>query len=272
MRKALFVTGASSGTGYAIAEKFAKNGYDVFITSRKEENAQKAAEKLSEKYGIHAKGYELHIRDENAVKSIFEDIDHQGCFVETLCLNAADLGFGKDPAIGMPFFELEIEEFQKVLETNLVWNFMIIRQAAIRMKKQHHGAIVFIGSNSALRPNLSRVAYITSKGGMNSMSRALAVDLGRYGIRSNVVMPGTIKTPRWEAMGDRQITNGEMVPLGDITDFEDIANAVYFLGRDDAKNITGTEIVIDGGMSCQLYPELLVTLKEEKRKNEQRGN
>lgn len=86
------------------------------------------------------------------------------------------------------------------------------------------------------------------------MSKALAVDLGEYGIRSNVVLPGTIKTERWVKMGSKQIVNGTLTPIGDISDFEDIANAAWFLGSDESKNITGAEIIVDGGMSCQLYP------------------
>jgi len=217
MKRAIFVTGVSIGNGgYAIAERFAKEGWDVFVTSRRSEQAEEAAGQLMKDYDIYAKGYQLLFRDEQAVKDVFEDIDKQGRFVETVCLNAADLGAGKDPAVGMKIFETDIEDFQKVIDTNVVWNFMIVRQAALRMSKEHKGAIVFIGSNTALRPNPNRVAYIASKGGINSMSRALAVDLGQYGIRSNVVMPGTIKTQRWVNMGNRQITNGEMVPLGSL--------------------------------------------------------
>lgn len=268
MNKAIFITGVSLGNGgYAIAERFAREGWDIFITSRKLERAQQAAEQLVKDYGIYAKGYQLWFRDEQAVKNVFEDIDQQGRFIETVCLYAADLGAGKDPAEGMKVFETDIEDFQKVIDTNVVWNFMIVRQAALRMRKEHRGAIVFIGSNSALRPNPNRVAYIASKGGINSMSRALAVDLGQYGIRSNVIMPGTIKTQRWVAMGNRQISNGAMVPLGDISDFEDIANAVWFLGTEASKNISGTELVIDGGMSTQIYPQLLNELKKEKMNN-----
>jgi NAD(P)-dependent dehydrogenase (short-subunit alcohol dehydrogenase family) len=85
------------------------------------------------------------------------------------------------------------------------------------------------------------------------MSRAFAVDLGKYGIRSNVVLPGTIKTDRWRRMGGEAI-GGSQAPLGDISDYEDIANAAYFLGSDQSKNVTGTEFAVDGGMSCQLLP------------------
>ena len=94
------------------------------------------------------------------------------------------------------------------------------------------------------------------------MAKALAVDLGPYGIRYNIVLPGTIKTERWIAMGDKQIVNGELTPIGDISDYEDIAQAAWYFGTDASKNVTGAELLVDGGMSCQLYP---VKLNEWKR-------
>ncbi len=268
MHNAVFVTGGTVGSGLAIASRFAREGYDVFITSRSGERAEAAADGISQKYGVFAKGYALDIRDEDRVKEIFNDIDAQERFVETVCLNSADMGFGKDPAKGMPMFECSIEEFQRVFETNLVWNFMIIRQAALRMKEHHKGAVVFISSNTAYRAIPNRIAYSTSKGGINAMSRALAVDLGPYGIRSNVVLPGTIKTQRWHEMGSKQIVNGTLTPIGDISDFEDIANAAWYLGSDESKNVTGTEITVDGGMSCQLYPQILNDLKRKAMEEE----
>lgn len=263
MKKAVFITGGTVGTGLATAQRFAKEGYDVFITSRNGERAAKAAEEVAKEYNVYAKGYALDIRDENRVKEIFADIDETDRFVETVVLNSADMGFGKDPAKGMPLFECLIEEFGRVFETNLVWNFMIIRQAALRMREHHKGAIVFISSNTAYRAIPNRVAYSTSKGGINAMSRALAVDLGQYGIRSNVVLPGTIKTERWVSMGKNRIVDGTLTPIGDISDFSDIANAAWYLGSDESKNVTGTEITVDGGMTCQLYPQLLNDLKRK---------
>ena len=268
MKKAVFVTGAHMGTGYAIAECFAKQGWDVFVTSRDGDKAQEAAKKLAETYGVFAKGYECDIRNEQQVIDIFNDIDATGRFVETIVLNAADMGFGKDPAKGLDFFTVDVEEFGRVFETNLVWNFMMIRQAAIRMREHHKGAIVFISSNTAYRAIPNRAAYCASKGGINAMSKAFAVDLGPYGIRSNVVLPGTIKTERWVSMGNKQIVNGSLTPIGDISDFEDIANAAFYLGTDLSKNVTGAEIHVDGGMSCQLYPQVLNELKRKAMEEE----
>jgi len=263
MIKTVFVTGSASGTGFTIAEKFAREGYAVVITSREEERAAEAAEKISSAFNVTAKGYALDIRNEDRVKAIFADMDKSGLFAETVVLNAADLGFGTDPAKGQDFFTVPVEEFGRVFETNLVWNFMIVRQAALRMREYGKGAVVFIGSNTAYRAIPNRAAYCASKGGMISLTKALAVDLGQYGIRCNIVLPGTIKTERWKAMGSKQIVNGELTPIGDISDYEDIADAVWYFGSDASKNVTGAELTVDGGMSCQLYPKKLNDLKRE---------
>lgn len=264
MNQSVFITGAQSGTGYGIAEHFAKQGWNVFISSRIGKDAEKSAKLLSDTYGIFAKGYECNIRNEQQVIDIFNDIDKTGNFVETVILNAANMGFNpKDPAAGQDFWTVSVEDFQEVFETNLVWNFTIIRQAAIRMRERGKGSVVFISSNTAHRAIPNRAAYSASKGGINALTKALAVDLGRYGIRCNVVLPGTIKTDRWVQMGNKQIVNGTLTPIGDISDFEDIANACWFFGTDMSKNITGTELIVDGGMSCQLYPQLLNELKRK---------
>ena len=269
MNKAVFITGAQTGTGYGIAEHFAKQGWDVFITSRRGAEAESAAAKLAQDYGVFAKGYECNIRNEQQVIDIFKDIDATDRFVETVILNAANMGFDpKDPAAGQDFWTVPVEDFQEVFETNLVWNFTIIRQAALRMRERGKGSVVFISSNTAYRAIPNRAAYSASKGGINALTRALAVDLGKYGIRCNVVLPGTIKTARWVEMGNRQIVNGTLTPIGDISDFEDLANACWFFGTDMSKNVTGTELVLDGGMSCQLYPQLLNELKRKAMEEE----
>lgn len=268
MRKAVFVTGAASGGGLAIAERFAREGWDFFITSRRGEDARQAAEALAARYGVFGKGYALNIGDEQQVIDVFRDIDSCGCLVETVVLNAADMGFGTDPAVGQDFFTVPVEEFARVFETNLVWNFTIVRQAALRMRGQKKGSIVFVSSNTAYRAIPNRAAYSASKGGINAMARAFAVDLGPYGIRSNVILPGTIKTERWVQMGKKQIVNGRLTPIGDISDFEDIANAAWYLGTDMSKNVTGTELTVDGGMTCQLYPRVLTEFIRREQREE----
>ncbi len=253
MNRSVFVTGATNGTGFAIAERFAKEGYDVFIGSRSAERSKEAAKKIKEKYGVFSKGYgycaEYTCEDE--VKAIFEDIRSIGYLLDTLVLNAANLG------IGQVSLEVDINEFMSVYSTNIGWNFLMAREAAKQMKEKGRGSIVFIGSNSALRVTENRCAYCSSKSAIIAMSKSLAVDLGKFGIRSNVVLPGMIKTDRWEKnLNNAKLCLANYTPIEDIAEFEDVANAAWYFGSDQSRNTTGTELVVDGGMLAQLTPNI----------------
>ncbi len=262
--KTVLITGANYGhTGFAIAERFAKEGWNIVLTCRKQETVDEAVAHLKEQYPVAVYGHILDLANKEDAEKLFAWMDEQGIFAETICLNAANLALGPDPSKGTPFFGITPEYIDEILQSNVVGNFRLAWLAAFRMRTHHKGAIVFISSNTVERPNANRVPYVTSKGGINGMSKSMAVDLGQYGIRSNVVMPGTIKTARWVNMGKKQISNGTMVPIGDISDFEDIANAAYYLGSDQSKNVTGTQIVVDGGMTAQLYPEILNRYRAE---------
>jgi NAD(P)-dependent dehydrogenase (short-subunit alcohol dehydrogenase family) len=251
MKKSVFVTGATNGTGFAIAERFAKEGYDVFIGSRSLENSVNAAKKIADKYGVFAKGYQTEIFNEDNVKAIFEDIRANGYLLDTLVLNAANLG------IGQVSLDVDIKDVVGVYNVNVFWNFLMAREAGKQMKEKGGGAIVFIGSNSAIRVTENRLAYCSSKSAILGMNKSLAVDWGKYGIRSNCVLPGMIKTDRWENnLNNAKYCLANYTPIEDIADFVDVANAAFFLGTDLSKNTTGTELVVDGGMLSQLTPNI----------------
>ena len=253
MKKSVLITGAHDGTGFAIACRFAAEGYAVFVGSRDPERAKEAAAKLQQTYGIFAKGYAYRtdVLDEQEVQGIFADIRNQGYLLDTLVLNAANLG------IGQVSLEVDIADFMGVYTTNIGWNFLMAREAAKQMKEKGQGAIVFIGSNSSLRVTENRCAYCSSKSAINAMSKSFAVDWGKYGIRSNCVLPGMIKTTRWENnVNNCKFALANYTPIEDIASFEDVANAAFFLGSDLSRNVTGTEIVVDGGMLAQLTPNI----------------
>ena len=253
MNRSVFVTGACDGTGLAIADRFAREGYSVFVGSRDAEKAKAAAEQLSSAYGVFCKGYGYtpsHLA-QDIVKEIFADIRRQGYLLDTLVLNAANLG------IGQVSLEVEIEDFMSVFSTNVGWNFLMAREAARQMKEKGKGAIVFIGSNSSVRVTENRCAYCSSKSAISAMSKSLAVDFGKYGIRSNCVLPGMIKTARWENnVNNAKYCLPNYTPIRDIATFEDVANAAWYLGSDQSRNTTGAEIVVDGGMLAQLTPNI----------------
>lgn len=248
MNKSILVTGATKGTGFAIASRFASEGYDVFITCRANENYQEAADEIKNKYGVNAKGYTLESGNEKQTIELFNDIKNSGYLLDTLVLNAANLG------IGMDVFTVDLADWMEVFETNLGWNFSLARQAALQMKEKGKGSIVFIGSNTSYRAISNRSAYIASKGGIVSLSKALAIDLGQYGIRVNCVLPGMIKTERWHNSEELKRVPSNFTPIGDIAEFEDIANGVWYMGSDESRNTSGAEIIIDGGMNSQLFP------------------
>ena len=251
MIKSVFVTGGTYGTGFAIAERFAKEGYAVFISGRNGELVDTATKTLSQKYGVYSKGYKTeHFNQEEAVK-IFDDIKNQGYLLDSIVLNAANLGINHES------LSVDIEEFASVYQINVFWNFMMVREAAKQMKEKGKGSIVFITSNSALRVTENRCAYCSSKSAILAMSKSFAVDFGKFGIRSNCVLPGMIKTERWENnVNNCKYYLANYTPIEDIADFEDVANAVWYFASDQSKNTTGAELVVDGGMLAQLAPNI----------------
>jgi 3-oxoacyl-[acyl-carrier protein] reductase len=163
-------------------------------------------------------------------------------------LNAADQG------LNMKIFENPLTDFMRVLNTNIVWNYAFVERAALRMKQNGGGSVVFINSNTAYRAIPDRIAYEASKGGQLGMMRGLALDLGKYNIRVNAVLPGMIKTDRWEKNPDfYQNVPSRYTPLQDVAVGADVADAVWYFAV-GARNTTGAELVVDGGNMIQLYP------------------
>ena len=196
--KTVLITGACINTGVAIVEKFASEGYNVIFTGRNAEKVHAKEKEYNEKFpDVNIIGYHIdslldeRTVDEASVEEMFADIDRRGIFVDTLVLNAADQG------LGQKIFENPLTDMMKVINTNVVWNFCLSEHAAERMKEKGGGNIIFINSNTAYRAIPDRVAYVASKGGQLGLMRALALDLGKYNIRVNAVLPGMIKTDRW---------------------------------------------------------------------------
>ncbi|MBR6679766.1 MAG: SDR family oxidoreductase [Clostridia bacterium] len=253
--KAVLITGACINTGVAIVEKFASEGYNVVFTGRSAEKVHAAQTAYREKFpDVQIIGYHMdsltdeRTIDEKAVEELFESLDKQGIIIDALVLNAADQG------LGIKVFENPLTDFMKVLNTNVVWNYCLSEHAARRMKENGGGSITFINSNTAYRAIPDRIAYVASKGGQLGMMRALALDLGKYNIRVNAVLPGMIKTDRWEKNPEFYAkVPSRYTPIGDVAVGEDVADAVwYFVAH--ARNTTGAELVVDGGNTIQLYP------------------
>lgn len=259
MTKSVLITGAASGTGFAIAERFARENYNVFITGRDGGKVERAAKELADRYGIYAKGYATTAFNQDEVTRIFADIENSGCLMDAIVLNAANLGINQES------LSVDIDAFASVYQINVFWNFMMAREAAKQMRQKGKGAIVFITSNSALRVTENRCAYCSSKSAILAMSKSFAVDFGKYGIRSNCVLPGMIKTERWQNnLNNCKYYLANYTPIEDIAEFEDVANAVWYFASDASRNTTGAELVVDGGMLAQLTPNINRELWKEK--------
>lgn len=253
--KTVLITGACINTGVAIVRKFAQEGYRVIFTGRDPQKVQIAEEAYKSEFpNVEIIGYAIDSLnadgsvDEAGVMALFAELEDKGIVVETLVLNAADQG------LGMKLFENPLSDFTKVLNTNVVWNFVMAQRAADTMKDNGGGNIIFVNSNTAYRAIPDRVAYVTSKGAQLGMMRALAMDLGKYNIRVNAVLPGMIKTDRWIKNPDFYAkVPSRFTPLGDVAVGEDVADAIYYFAA-HARNTTGAELVVDGGNTIQLYP------------------
>lgn len=255
MKKYALVTGACINTGVAIVEKFASEGWNVVFTGRNSEKVHAAEKEYKKKYpDIDFIGYHIdslldeRTVDEKSAESMFNELDTRNIFIETLVLNAADIG------INIEIFKNPITDFMRVINTNMTWNYLLCEKAAKRMKENGGGNIVFINSNTAYRAIPNRIAYSASKGGQLGMMRALALDLGQYNIRVNAVLPGMIKTDRWEKNPEAyENVPSRFTPIGDVALGTDIADAAWYFAA-HARNTTGAELVVDGGNTIQLYP------------------
>ena len=253
--KTVLITGACVNTGVAIVERFASEGYKVIFTGRSPEKVQAAEKEYKEKFpDATIMGYAIdslldeRTIDEESVRKMFEFIDAKNMVVDTLVLNAADQG------LGIKVFENPITDFMRVINTNMTWNYCLCEYAAKRMKENGGGNIIFVNSNTAYRVIPDRIAYSASKSGQLGMMRALAFDLGKYNIRVNAVLPGMIKTDRWEKNPDfYKDVPSRFTPIGDVAVGEDVADAVWYFAA-HARNTTGAELVVDGGNTIQLYP------------------
>ena len=255
MERYTLVTGACVNTGVAIVEKLASEGCNVVFTGRDPDKV-KACEAVYRKNFPDVKilGYAIsslideRTVDEQAVMDLFAMLDEKEIFIDTLVLNAADQGLGQE------IFKSPLTDYMRVFNVNVTWNLCLSQQAALRMKEQGGGSITFLNSNTAYRAIPDRLAYVTSKGGQLGLMRALALDLGKYGIRVNAVLPGMIRTERWAQNPDFYKTvPSRYTPIGDVADGADIADAVWYFAK-YARNTTGAELVVDGGNTIQLYP------------------
>ncbi|HCE42127.1 MAG TPA: hypothetical protein DET40_01090 [Lentisphaeria bacterium] len=246
--KVVLVTGAVRNTGLAIAEAFAREGAVVALNGRKEEDVSREAKRLRDAYGVKVVEVTADISIPEQVDAMFAKIRRECGRLDVLVNNAIIQG------VGYSLVDTPLSMLEEVFRTNVFGTFHCSQCAARMMLKQGAGAIVNIGSNTAERAILKRTAYVASKGAINSLTRAMALELGPKGIRVNCVVAGYINTDRWAKLTTEAVRRRANIPLGKEASGSDIADAVLFLASEKAARINGVGLLVDGGISVQLVP------------------
>ncbi len=246
----VFITGGCANTGLAISKLFASKGWDVAVSSRDIKSSAATVEMLKKEYGVTARAYTLELGKVDTIMDAFAQVKRDFGRLDCFVANAANLG------IGMGAFSTDFDGFNSVMEDNARGSFFCCQQAAMIMKEQGEGgAIVTIGSIQANGCVRDRIPYAMSKAAMAAMVRCLAYELGEYHIRVNNIVAGAIHSVRWNDIPeDAKALRRSRYPLGHEASEMDIANAVFYLGTDLSNSTSGTDLLIDSGLSTCILP------------------
>lgn len=256
--KNVLVTGASTGIGRAIAIRFAQEGANVAVNFYKQkEKAEETKEQMLMEQACQQ------IKD-CGVKHILvqADVSREVDVVDMFatCVNAfGDIDILVNNAgiqTNSPSHELEIETFDNTIATNLRGSFLCAREAIkYFLERKHGGSIINNSSVHEIIPRPEYVGYSVSKGGMENLTRTLALEYARQGIRVNAIGPGATATPinDWTNDPEEKSKVEEHIPMGRAGTPEEMAAVVAFLASDEAAYITGQTLFVDGGLT--LYPD-----------------
>ena len=242
MDKCALITGATRGIGKQIAITLAKQGYNIALNYRKENEELENTKKEIEKIGVQVlavKGDVANFENcENFVKQVIERFGQ----IDVLVNNA---GITKD----MLLMRMKKEDFEQVIDTNLVGTFNVTKNVVPYMMKALSGRIINISSVVGISGNAGQTNYSASKAGIIGFTKSLAKEIASRNILVNAVAPGFIETNMTDVLKDdvkQEIAKN--IPLKRMGTTQDVANVVKFLASDDSSYITGQVINVDGGM------------------------
>jgi NAD(P)-dependent dehydrogenase (short-subunit alcohol dehydrogenase family) len=235
----VIVTGAGHGIGRAIAERFAAEGARVAVNDVSRERAAEVAAAI----GPNAVEAAADVSDKAAVDLMFDDVLARFGRLDVLVNNAGNIYAARH------FLEGDEAWWDHVLGVNLKGSFLCAHRAAHHMARAKSGVIINMSSGGATRAHRGNVAYDASKGGIEAMTRAMALDLAPYGVRVNAIVPGLIRT--YDLDEESAAQRGKVVPLGRLGEPEDLAGPTVFLATEDARYITGACLAVDGGVLVQ---------------------
>lgn len=252
-KRVAVVTGASSGIGKSIAEELVAEGATVVLTSNEPELGNEVASSLSDSGGPAA-FIECDITDDSQVEALFVGaVDRFGGI--DILVNNAGVNYSA------PFTETGPDAWDATIAIDLRGAYHCSFRAVPRMIERGGGAIVNISSVHGMTAVPGSSPYDTAKAGLFGLTRTLAVELAEKNIRVNAVSPGLIETRLWDrnlaASTDPEAHTEfwmKQVPMARIGKPREVARAVVFLASDDASYVTGTNLVVDGGLTSRLIP------------------
>jgi NAD(P)-dependent dehydrogenase (short-subunit alcohol dehydrogenase family) len=240
----VLVTGGGSGIGRATAQRAAREGAAVAVVDRDAPNAEATVALITDAGGA-ARAYACDVGDEDAVAGAVAGAGADLGRI-TGVVTAAGIFHGPDL---QPAHQVTVDDFMIVLRVNLVGTFAIIKYA-LPMLLDGGGAIVTIASTAAIRGHGYGAGYSASKGGVDALTRLLAVQYGAQSVRANCICPGGVDTPMTGgvfATDEAQTRAKKRVPLGRYAQPEEIGDVATFLLSDDARYVTGQTIPVEGG-------------------------
>ncbi|SMH40498.1 NAD(P)-dependent dehydrogenase, short-chain alcohol dehydrogenase family [Rathayibacter oskolensis] len=241
--KTALVTGAGSGIGRAVAERFAREGARVAFTDRDLAAAESASSAFDGSVAVA-----LDISDETSVEEAFARLAADGLAPDVVVANAGVQLFGQDAKIA----DLSLEAWRRTIDINLTGTFLTVKHA-VRALLGRGGSIILTGSPTGLNgEGQDFTAYSSSKAGIHGLARTVAAAYAHEGIRVNTVVPGYTETPLVTAIsGDAEARAAitSRIPLGRPGSAEDVEGIMVYLASDESSYATGALFRVDGGMT-----------------------
>ncbi|MFE5703512.1 SDR family NAD(P)-dependent oxidoreductase [Rhodococcus koreensis] len=242
------VTGAGGGIGRGIALELAREGATIMVIDLDESGAHETVAMIEQATGAKAMHFACDTADAKQIAAAAGVLRSEVGPADVLVNNAGIIGRGT-------LMDTSLDDWQRVIDVNLTGYLLCAREFGRDMLERRSGSVVNVSSICGVHPNPQAGAYSPSKAAVSMLSRQLAVEWARHGVRSNAVAPGLIWTPLSDASySDPSIKKARegLVPMGTIGMPADIANAAAWLASPRSGYVTGQEIVVDGGLDQAL--------------------
>ena len=241
------ITGSTKGNGRAIANIYSEQGANVVVTGRDQLEAKNVADELSKEYGTDALGLKIDVTSVAEVEEMVDKVLHKYGRIDVLVNNA---GYPiKDDLWDVSFDQISDEVLERVLDVDTVGTYRCCREILPLMVERRRGVIINISSTPAISGYIKGAPYTVAKAANLGITKHIAAEFGKYGIRCNAIAPGTIATQRnWERLTTEQrVDIVSSIPLGRAGKPEEIAGVALMLASDYCSFVSGQTIVVDGG-------------------------